>query len=172
MSLTKVSTSIWRQIVQLDPVGTIHFLPGVVCFLLALQWGGTMYPWSNGPIIVLFALTGVFLIAFIAVQIWRQEDATIPPCIIKQRSIACGAVYALCVGGDLISTLYTLAIWFHAVKVTTAVRSKIDTIPMVSALVIGGILSGAVITRTGPHNPWMFVSAILMTTGSRLITTF
>jgi MFS family permease len=29
-----------QQLVKLDPYGTIVFLPGVVCLLLALQWGG------------------------------------------------------------------------------------------------------------------------------------
>ncbi|KAF5615426.1 major facilitator superfamily transporter [Fusarium sp. NRRL 52700] len=32
---------------DLDPIGTVCFLPGVVCLLLALQWGGTKYPWSS-----------------------------------------------------------------------------------------------------------------------------
>ena len=114
----------------------------------------------------------VLIIGFIAVQIWRQEDATIPPRIIIQRSIALGMVYALCVGGGLVSMLYSLPIWFQAVTGTTAVQSGIDTIAMVLALVVGAIVSGGIITATGYYVPWMFVSTILMSTGSGLTTTF
>jgi hypothetical protein len=172
VSHTKESIPIRRQIIRLDPLGTALFFPAVICFLLALQWGGTTYPWNNTRIIALFVLAGVLGIAFIAVQMWRQEDATIPPRIIKQRSIACGMVFSLCIGGGLVSMLYSMALWFQAVKGTSAVQSGIDSIPMVLGLVFGAILAGAVITRTGYYVPWMFVSTVLASTGSGLITTF
>ncbi|KAL1953853.1 hypothetical protein VTO42DRAFT_2113 [Malbranchea cinnamomea] len=163
----------WRdQLVRLDPIGSLLFLPSVVCFLLALQWGGSSYPWGNGRIVALFVVAGVLAIAFGAVQIWRQEDATVPPRIVRQRSVLSGTVFALCVGGAMISTLYTLALWFQAVQQTSAVQSGIDTIPMVLALVVGSVASGAVITRTGYYVPWMYVATVLMATGAGLMTTF
>lgn len=157
---------------RMDPVGTLLFLPGTVCLILALQWGGSMYPWNNVRIIALFVVSGVLLIAFVGVQIWRQEDATIPPRIIKQRSIACGVMFATCLGGGLISMLYCLPIWFQSIKGTSAVQSGIDTIPLVLSLVVGAILSGGVIQKTGYYVPWMFVSAVLMAIGAGLTTTF
>lgn len=33
---------------QFDPVGTAVFVPAIICLLLALQWGGSKYDWSNG----------------------------------------------------------------------------------------------------------------------------
>ncbi|KAJ6079513.1 hypothetical protein N7467_009266 [Penicillium canescens] len=161
-----------RQILRLDPLGSILFLPSVICFLLALQWGGTTYPWANGRIIALFVISGILMIAFVAVQIWLKTDATVPPHIFNQRSIISGVVFAMCVGGGLISMLYTLPLWFQGVRGTTAVKSGIDTIPMVLALVVGAILSGGIITATGYYVPWMFVAAVLMSTGAGLMTTF
>ncbi|KAI8681363.1 MFS domain-containing protein [Fusarium keratoplasticum] len=161
-----------RQFIRMDPIGTVLFLPGIVCLILALQWGGASYPWSDGRIIALFVVAGVLLLAFIGVQIWRQEDATTPPRIVSQRSVACGIVYAMCIGGGMISLLYTLPIWFQAIKGTTAIQSGIDTIPLVLSLVVGAIMSGAIITRTGYYVPWMFVATILTSVGSGLMTTF
>lgn len=168
----KNQESLKRQFIRLDPVGTVLFLPGVICFLLALQWGGSKYPWNNARVIALFVLAGVLLIAFIVVQIWRQEDATIPPRIVKQRSVASGAVFAGLVGGGLVAMLYSLPLWFQGVKGTTAVHSGIDTIPLVLGLVVGSIISGAVITNTGYYTPFMFVSTIFMSVGAGLISTF
>jgi len=173
VSHSKVSGTLRRQIIQLDPLGTAIFLAGVTCFLLALQWGGTKYPWNSGQIIALFVLAGVLGIAFVAVQIWRQDDATIPPRIIQQqRSITFGMIYALCVGGALISLVYAMPLWFQAVKGTTAVQSGIRTIPLVLALVAGAIISGGLTTKIGYYVPFMFVSAILMSVGCGLMTTF
>ena len=156
----------------MDPIGTALFLPGIVCFILALQWGGATYPWNDGRVIALFVVAGILLLSFVVVQIWRQEDGTIPPRIIKQRSVACGVLYAMCIGGGMISMLYTLPIWFQAVKGVSAIKSGIDTIPLVLSLVVGAILSGAIITRTGYYAPWLFVSTIFMAIGSGLMTTF
>ncbi|EGD94048.1 major facilitator superfamily transporter [Trichophyton tonsurans CBS 112818] len=168
----KESASWQAQVNRLDPIGSVLFLPSATCFLLALQLGGTSYPWNNGRIIALFVVSGVLMIAFVAVQIWRQEDATVPPRIFCQRSIASGTAFSAFVGGGLISMLYALPIWFQAVKGTTAVQSGIDTIPMVLSLVVGSILSGSIITATGHYVPWMYVSTVLMSIGAGLTTTF
>ena len=161
-----------RHILRLDPLGSALFLPSVICFLLALQWGGTLYPWNNGRIITLFVIAGVLMIAFIVVQAWLKKDATVPPHVFNQRSIISGVAFAMCIGGGMISMLYTLPLWFQGVRGTSAVKSGIDTIPLVLSLVIGTILSGAIITRTGYYNPWMFVATIFMSTGAGLMTTF
>lgn len=68
--------SLGRQILRFDPIGTTIFIPAIVCLLLALQWGGTTYPWNDGRVIALFVLFGILLIAFIGVQIWLGEEAT------------------------------------------------------------------------------------------------
>lgn len=36
---------------MLDPVGNFLFVPAIICLLLALQWGGVQYAWSNSRII-------------------------------------------------------------------------------------------------------------------------
>ncbi|KAK7413894.1 hypothetical protein QQX98_007235 [Neonectria punicea] len=165
------SETLKRQFIRMDPIGTALFLPGIVCFLLALQWGGATYPWNEARVIALFVLAGVLLLAFVGVQIWRQEDATIPPRIIAQRSMACGVIYAMCIGGGMISLIYNLPIWFQAVKNTSAIQSGIATIPLVLSLVVGAILSGAIITRTGYYVPWMYLATVLTSVGSGLMTT-
>ena len=42
---SKNKDTIRQQIRKLDPLGTLFFLPGIVCLLLALQWGGSEYHW-------------------------------------------------------------------------------------------------------------------------------
>lgn len=169
---TTTTTTLKRQLIRLDPLGTALFLPCVICFLLALQWGGTTYSWSSGRIIALFIVSGVLFIAFALVQIWRKEDATIPPRIIKQRSIACAATYTSLVSGAMVSMLYTLPLWFQGVKGTTAVQSGIDNIPMVLALVVASIISGKIIASLGQYVPFMFIAAVLMASGAGMISTF
>ena len=66
----KKSGTPWKQqLVQLDPTGTVFFISGIVCLLLALQWGGSTYAWGNGRIIALLILFVLCISVFIGVQI-------------------------------------------------------------------------------------------------------
>lgn len=44
---------------QFDPIGSLFFLPAIICLLLALQWGGTKYAWSNGGFFLEFPFNRV-----------------------------------------------------------------------------------------------------------------
>jgi hypothetical protein len=88
--------TIRQQLAKLDLLGELCLFPCIVCLLLALQWGGTTYPWSEGRIIALFVLFGVLLIGFIVVQILMPTIATIPGRIISSRSIIGGMWYTFC----------------------------------------------------------------------------
>ncbi|KAB8218552.1 major facilitator superfamily domain-containing protein [Aspergillus novoparasiticus] len=157
---------------QFDPLGAFFFLPAMVCLILALQWGGTKYPWSNGRIIALFVLFGVLMIAFVAVQVWKRETASVPPRIIKVRSIAAGVFYSLTLGGSMMVIVYYLPIWFQAIKGVSVVKSGVMNLPLVLSLVIAGILAGIGVSRIGYAVPFMYASAILMSIGAGLLTTF
>jgi MFS family permease len=96
------SSTTWREKVsQMDLLGTAILIPTIVCLLIALQWGGSKYQWSNARIIVLLVVTAVMIVGFIIVQIWKQDKATVPPRIIKQRSVACSVCYVFYAGGAI-----------------------------------------------------------------------
>ncbi|KAF7312753.1 Major facilitator superfamily transporter [Mycena indigotica] len=160
------------RINQFDPVGTIIFIPCIISLLLALQWGGTKYAWNNGRIIGLFVVFGVLAIAFIAVQIYTQENATVPPRIFKVRSIWSGALFALCLGGGYFIIIFYLPIWFQAIKGVSAVRSGIDNIPMILSVVVGSVLAGGLVTVFGIYSIFFVLSSVLMTIGAGLISSF
>ncbi|KAF7309754.1 Major facilitator superfamily transporter [Mycena indigotica] len=169
---TANNTPFWSRVMKFDPIGTVLFIPAIVSLLLALQWGGSKYEWKNGRIVALFVLFGVLITGFIFVQIWRQEDATVPPRILKQRSLLFGSWFSLSLGSSFFILVYYLPIWFQAIKGVSAVKSGIDNLPMILSLVIASLIAGGVITAVGYYTPFMILSSVLMGVGAGLITTF
>ena len=157
---------------QFDPIGTILFIPAIICLLLALQWGGTQYQWSNGRIIALFILFGLLLIGFLVVQWWKGDNATVPPRIMANRSMCGAAFYAVALGGAFFIFIYYLPIWFQAIEGTTATESGIRSLPLILAQVLFSILAGIAITKVGYYTPFMYASVVFMCIGAGLITTF
>ena len=74
------STLSFRQKVEeLDFLGTLVFLPSIICLLVGLQWEGTKYAWSSGRVIAILILAALFAASFVVIQIWKQDKATVPP---------------------------------------------------------------------------------------------
>ena len=164
-------TGIRQKFMQLDPLGTFFFLPGVVCLLLVLQWGGTTYSWSNARIIALIVIFGVLMIAFALVQIWKKENALLPLHILKRRGIASGTIFSACVGGSMLLFVYYLPIWFQSIKGVDAVKSGVDIIPLLLGLFTASLMAGVLTTLIGYFTPFMILSCIIMSVGAGLLTT-
>ncbi|KAH8812481.1 major facilitator superfamily domain-containing protein [Xylogone sp. PMI_703] len=160
-----------QQLAQLDPLGTLCFLPAIICLVLALQWGGTTYVWSSWRIILLLTIFSLLLVIFAGIQIWKGDSGTLPPRILFQRSIASGAYFTFCTASSMMLLVYYLPIWFQAVKGTSAFESGIRLIPMVLSLMVAGIASGQVTARIGYYVPAMLISPVLSSIGAGLITT-
>jgi Fungal trichothecene efflux pump (TRI12) len=97
----------WRaQLDQFDILGTSLLVPAVVCLLLALQWGGSKYPWSNGRVVALFVVFGLSMASFVAIQIWKKDNATVPPRIFKNRNVWGTALFSAALGASFFGIIY------------------------------------------------------------------
>ncbi|XWW93970.1 hypothetical protein V2A60_001909 [Cordyceps javanica] len=160
------------KIQQLDPIGNLAFFPGIVCLILALQWGGTLYSWANARIIALIIVCIALVAIFLGIQIWKKEQATLPPRIIKQRSIAAAMFFCFFNGAGMMVLMYYLPIWFQAIKGASAVSSGLMLLPTVLSVVVAAIFSGIVISRAGYYAPFYIASSILSPIGAGLMCTF
>lgn len=170
--LDKLPAGFLPKVRQFDPIGNLTLFPGLICLILALQWGGSVYSWSNARIIVLLVIFSVLSVLFTAIQIWQQELATVPPRIVKQRSIAAGLWFGFFNGAGMMVILYYVPIWFQAIKGVDAVKSGLMLLPMILGTVIGSIVSGIMISKLGYYTPFFLISSVMMSIGAGLFTTF
>ncbi|CAK7201867.1 hypothetical protein SEUCBS139899_004582 [Sporothrix eucalyptigena] len=157
---------------RIDALGMLTLVPAVVCLCLALQWGGTKYSWGSGRVIALLVLAAVLLLAFVSVQIWRPEQqVTVPPRILLQRSIAAGFLASCCMGAHMTIFAYYLPIWFQAIEGVSAVTSGVRTLPMMMPVVVASVGTGLLVVRIGYYTPFLIFGASLATAGTGLLTT-
>lgn len=83
-----------ERVKNIDIVGAIFLICAIVSLLLALQWGGFTYTWSNSK--VWGTLLGFFLMiaVFIAIQIRQKDRATIPLRVFKQQTVLVSCVFS------------------------------------------------------------------------------
>ncbi|KAJ7628805.1 putative efflux pump antibiotic resistance protein [Roridomyces roridus] len=158
------------KLADFDPYGNLVFVPAMVMLLLAVQWGGTLLPWSSGLIITLLLASVILLVIFIYIQLWAGERATIPPRIIKQRTLWSSSLYAICIGGAFNIITMCLPIWFQVIHGDSPEDSGLDTLPVILALVGGAICAGALVGAIGYYTPFMLLSSVCVVMGSGLLS--
>ncbi|CAK7206856.1 hypothetical protein SEUCBS139899_009662 [Sporothrix eucalyptigena] len=167
-----VPAPFWTHVKRLDPLGTILFLPGIVSLLLALEWGGSTYPWNSWRIIPLFILFGALMIAFAVVQTMMPNTATLPPRVILQRSVLSGALFTFFLSASMLMLVYYVPVWFQTAKMVNPLRSGVYTIPLVLSLVVSSIGSGIITQKIGYYVPSMILAPVIMSVGEGLMSTF
>ncbi|KAK5945951.1 hypothetical protein PMZ80_000090 [Knufia obscura] len=156
-----------------DIIGFAIFVPAIIMFMMALQWGGSTHPWSSPTIIGL--LVG-FAVALIPLCYWEYRagiDAMFPIPLFRIRVFSCACLTAFTAGASLLILSYYLPLWFQTVKLANPVHSAIDTLPSFLSQIILAIVAGALCPRVIPYfTPFAIAGSILATIGVGLMTTF
>jgi MFS family permease len=134
--------TILQRLKRLDLVGCVIFIPACFVVLMAMQWGGTKYPWNSGTIIGLFVGGGILVLIFVAWEWWVGETALIPGIVLTRRNVALGCIFAFCQLGSLAVMSYYLPEWFQAVQGVSPLDSGVRVLPSVITQIIGILIVG------------------------------
>lgn len=100
-----------RTLAGLDSVGILFLITALVCLLLALQWGGLRYSWSDARIVVLLASFAILIVMFFLIQRWvPAAHSSVPLHIVCQRSIVAGCIYYVGWGGGFMPLVYFVSL--------------------------------------------------------------
>lgn len=156
---------------QLDPIGIVLIIGAVICYVLALQWGGISLPWNSSTIIGLFVGFGLLLICFSINEWWLDERAMLPKRLLKDRYIYQGMAYSFTIAGTYFLVLYFLPIYFQVIDNVTPIQSGVRNLPLILAITLATVASGIGVTVTGRPMPFMIVAGVLTTIGVGLLFT-
>ena len=161
----------WQKILKLDLLGTFITIPATGCLVLALQRGGSLYPWNDSRIIGLFVGSGCLFISLAFVQLKLGDKGTFPPKIVKNRDILCAAGFSSMFGAGYYSLVYYLAVYYQSVKGYSALNAGIRMLPLSISASISATGTGALITALGYYTPLMIVCMALFAAGAGSLTT-
>ncbi|KAF7185402.1 MFS-type efflux pump MFS1 [Pseudocercospora fuligena] len=168
---TKASLPFKQKLREFDFIGLAVFLPAIVCLLVAVQSGGSRFSWNSPATIVLFVVAGLLFIVFIGTQIWQQDRATIPPSVVKKRTIWACSIFSFCLFGSFLAITYYIPLWFQAIKGNSATKSGINNLPSILGTVLLSMVSGGAVAALGYYT-WACISASVLGAGAGLLTTF
>jgi MFS transporter, DHA2 family, glioxin efflux transporter len=155
---------------QLDLPGVVLLMGAIICYLLALQWGGVSKPWSDSDVVGTLVGFGVLSILF-GINEWWSEDRAMMPGRLFNRSVVISCSFLIFFAGAFFGILYFIPLYFQSIDGVSAAESGIRTLPLVLASGIFSTISGVGLGAVGYPMPFMLFGGVLTTVGSGLLYT-
>ncbi|KAI0808861.1 major facilitator superfamily domain-containing protein [Xylaria sp. FL0064] len=143
----KAGLSQMQKIRQMDIPGAMLLIESITSLLLALQWGGIVYSWSDTKVFGTLIGFVLILTVFLVLQKRDQTNCTIPLHIFRSRTVcaACG---------------FVLFVY--------ARDSGIFTLPLAISNTLATLGTGWLTSKIGYYVPFMWIGAPLLATGGGL----
>jgi predicted MFS family arabinose efflux permease len=128
----------------------VTLILAVVPAILALSWAGSEYPWVSIPIVAMLALSAVMGILFAIIES-RSKEPIIPLSLFRNRIVAISEVVIFFSGFAMFGGIIFIPLFFQGVLGSSATTSGTFLTPMMLGLVMGGFISGQLLSRAGGH---------------------
>ena len=137
--------------------------------LLALSWGGAVYPWTSPAILGLLAFGTAMAAVFVFVE--RRAAAPIMPLgVYRLRPVAVSIAVMLLTGFVLYGSVILLPLRFQGVLGLSAAASGTWLSVLLVGMAAGGVASGQLVSRTGGrYRLWGLAGTGMMTAGAFLM---
>ncbi|KAF2118613.1 putative MFS toxin transporter [Lophiotrema nucula] len=157
-----------EKIKQLNLLGALFLVAATTCLLLALQWGGIVYHWSDSR--VYGCLIGFILLVtvFICLQFRLKGNSTISLHIFQSRTMCAACGFMTFNQLAVVAQIYYWPIYLQSVRNTSARTSGLYTLPLIVSCTICTLSVGWIISCVGYYVPFMWSGAPVLATGSGL----
>ena len=154
---------------RLDLIGALLIVLASVSLMLALTWGGTRYPWSSAPIVLLVMGAAVASVLFVA-RLLTAAEPLLPLAILLNPVVSRGTAAACFIMGTFIGLSIYLPAYLELVLGLTASGTGLALIPFMGGVVTGATLAGRLMGHLRRYKRPPIVGLALATAGLLLLT--
>lgn len=165
-------TPLRQGLKAVDWLGSLAMVGGVIMFLLGLEFGGILHPWTS-PTVLCLIVFGVVVIGIFFLIEWRVAPYPLMPLeLFSKRSNLAALATCFLHAFVFISGNYFLPLYFQAVLGATPILSGVYLLPQALSLSFLSAFTGIFIKKTGQYLPMIWFGMTLMTLGFGLFINF
>jgi hypothetical protein len=101
---------------RIDYVGALNIVLFLTLFLLAINTGGTLVPWTHPLVLTCLPLSFIFLVGFVYTEKYIANEPIIPLGIFEDRSVAAACLTFLFMATSIYCAVCHIDTYFHATK--------------------------------------------------------
>ncbi|KAK8186265.1 major facilitator superfamily protein [Phyllosticta citribraziliensis] len=171
-STAKLAHVTWKEVLlQMDPAGTTAILTGLICYILALQWGGISKSWNSRDVIGTLVGWIILTIVFAILEWWQKERSLVIPRILRSRVVLVCSLFIFFMNTANFLMIYYLPIYFQAIDGASPAMSGIRNLPLILSSSIATLVSSYGIRYIKYFQIPLTVGAAFLTVGAGLLYT-
>jgi EmrB/QacA subfamily drug resistance transporter len=157
---------------KIDWLGSILLTTGVSLLLIWVSFAGNpdYYDWWSWQSALMVG-GGVVLLALLVLVESKVEQPIIPLKIISERTTALAIWASVAVGVAMFGSSTFLGQYFQVARGATPTEAGLLTLPMIAGNLIGSVVSGQMISRTGKWKRYLIAGTVLLIGGLGLAGT-
>ena len=137
--------------------------------LLTVAEQGRTWGWGSGRSLLCFVIGAVGLVLFILAEWLMREEALIPLRFFRNGTFSLTAIGGFIIGMGMFGGLAVLPLYLQIVRGASPTESGLQLLPLTGGLMIGSVISGQLISRTGRYKIYPVLGALLCTIGLFLL---
>ncbi|MDG3009317.1 MFS transporter [Rhodococcus sp. D2-41] len=157
-----------RNETRIDWWGAAVLAVGIVPLLIVAEQGRE-WGWGSAASLSCYVIGAIGVVGFVLVEIKMRDAALIPMRFFRNITFSMGVVISFVVGMAMFGGISLLPQYIQVVKGSTPTIAGLQMLPMVIGLMLGSIISGQLISRTGHYRKYPVIGAVLLTLGMFLL---
>ena len=153
---------------RIDWLGAALAVGAVTCIVLLTSWGGSREPWGSW-LIVLLGLGALAFVGALVVRELRAPEPILPPRVFKLSIARVTLLMNFTAGLLFFAALYFVSAFLQFVTGVSPGDSGFYLIPIMFGSVIGTMLVGRLMHRSGRYRLYPIIGTVVATGGSLLL---
>ena len=166
--LRKLVVPMKRNPHAIDWSGALLSVAAVTCVVLFTSWGGSREPWGSSTILGL-AAASVVLIALLLVRERRAPEPILPPRVFRLSVARVTLTLNAVTGLIFFAALYFVSAFLQFVRGVSPGDAGLYLIPLMFGSVVGTMLVGRLIHRSGKYRIYPILGSTVATAGVVLL---
>lgn len=155
---------------KMDYIGSALLMILLSTVVLIANLGGTVYPWSSMPVLLLLVIAPIAILGFISAE-RRASEPVMPLDLFRIRNFQAANSVNLLVGMAMFGTIAFMPMFLQVVKHVDPISSGLYLVAMMAGLIGTSFVAGRFISATGRYKVLPTLSTAILTVAMLLLTT-
>jgi MFS family permease len=170
----RAGTKTTQLVREIDVPGTVLYMGAIMCLIMGINFGGTLYAWNSGAIIALFVVSGVCFISFGIQQTFylltTPDQRIFPVQFFRNINALLVFVSASAVNAAGFIPIYYIPLYFQFTRGDGPIQAAVRLLPLIFVLSVTILLNGHLMSRFSYFQPWYIFGSVLTLIGGVLLS--